>query len=236
MMKYWVIIVAIVLVLSGCSNLKTNPFGGQVSIDWVDFVKLGSNSYTGLSEIVISNPDLITNDVVGEVKFKVADVVTNAHYRTKAGDAAFLEKGTKLYRVAGFEIDQLIAVQDENMIGGYRLYVTQDFADTIAVYYKDIEKDKVKRIEIYQYRETKKPINTLFGDEKAQFINFLENGEESSNYNPNTENGYPIYYNMVFYADGLLAYSHTIVDDYTNVFFYPWNTRMVDAEIRKWLQ
>lgn len=236
MMKFWMMLVGIVVVLSGCSNPISNPIKGNAEIDWVDFVELGSNSYTGSQELVISNPDSVSNDIVGEVKFKVADVVTNSNYRTQSGDAAFLEIGTKLYRVDGFETDQLIAAQDENIIGGYRLYVTREFADTLTVHYKDVDKDKVERIELYHYRETANPINELKADVKNQFIELLDTGKESPDYNPNTKNGDSIYYSMVFYTDGPLAYSYILVDDHINVFFHPWNTRILDDEIRKWFQ
>ena len=100
------------------------------------------------------------------MKFKVADAVTNINYKTKAGDAAFLEKGTKLYRVDGFDADQLIAAQDQNKVGGYRLYVNRDYEGNIAVDYNDIAKNKIERIELYRDVETAKPRNTLIGDEK----------------------------------------------------------------------
>ncbi|NRF94803.1 hypothetical protein HQN89_28320 [Paenibacillus frigoriresistens] len=66
-----------VVILNGCSNFNTNSIRGNAVIDWVDFVKLSGNSYTGLFEGVIKDPNDVTNQVIGEVKFKVGDVVTN---------------------------------------------------------------------------------------------------------------------------------------------------------------
>ena len=235
-MRVCMMLMAFVIVLSGCSHMKKNPFAGQVIIEWVDFVNIGSNHYTGLHEVIISDPELITNDVVGEVKFKVADAVTNTYYKTKAGDAAFLEKGTKLYRVVGFDADQLIATQDKNKIGGYRLFVNREYAGNIAVHYNDIVKNNIERIELYRNGETTKLIYTLTGDEKERFIELLESGEEAPNYNPNRENGDPTYYRMIFYNNGPLAYSYMIMDDQKNVYFHPWDTRIVDVEIRNWFK
>lgn len=62
-----------VVYLSGCSNLNTNSIHGHAVIDWVDFVKLSGDSYPGLFEGVIKDPNDVTIQVVGEVKFKVAD-------------------------------------------------------------------------------------------------------------------------------------------------------------------
>lgn len=237
-MKSWIMIIGIVLFLSGCSNINNNnvnnPIKGNAAIDWVDFVKLNGDTYTGLHESVLKNPRDVTNDVVGEVEFKVGDVVTNGNYKTKAGDAAFLEIGTKLYRVTGFETDELIAAQDDRRIGGYRLYAAEGYAKKRGLHYKDMPKDKVERIELYRSNETT-AFNTLLNDEKDQFIQLLENGENKQSYTPQNQDGDPIYYNMVFYTDGPIAYAFSLADDGINVFFHPWSTRIVDDEIRKWI-
>lgn len=204
-------------------------------IDWVDFVKLSGNSYTGLFEGVIKDPNDVTNQVIGEVKFKVGDVVTNPNYQTKAGDAAFLEIGTKLYKVKGFEINELIAARDETRIGGYRLYAEDDFKKTMRHNYKDVPKEKVERVELYHYIEVK-PYKTLYNSEKEQFIQFLESGKDTENYNPQNRVGDPTYYHFVFYTNELIAYTFTLTDDGTNVLFSPWNTRIVENEIRKLIQ
>lgn len=238
-MKAWIMVMGLVIFLSGCSNINNNdvnnPIKGNASIDWVDFVKLNGNTYTGLHESAINNPADVTNEVAGEVEFKVGDVVTNPNYRTKAGDAAFLEIGTKLYRVEGFEADKLIAAKDDQRIGGYRLYVSEDYAKTMRLHYKDMPKDKIERIELYRSNETT-PFNTLESDdEKKSFIQLLENGKDSGSYIPQNQDGDPAYYTMVFYTDEPIAYAFSLADDGVNVFFHPWNTTIVDDEIRKYM-
>ena len=168
-------------------------------------------------------------------KFKVEGVVTNLNYRTKEGDAAFLEIGTKLYRVNGFDANELIAAKDENRIGGYRLYAEDGFGKTLRQHYKDVPKGKVERIEIYHYSEVK-PFKTLYNNEKERFIQFLEKGKDTQNYNPPNTGNDPTYYMMVFYTDESIAYAFTLVDDGLNVFFSPWDTRLLDEEIRKLIQ
>ena len=97
------IAVIVVMLLGGCSRFNPDSFGQSSTIDWVDFVKLHGKSYTGTFQSVIGDAAAVTPQVVGEVSFKVAEVVTNPSYRTKDGDAAFLDIGTKLYRVDGFD-------------------------------------------------------------------------------------------------------------------------------------
>ncbi|MBA9084867.1 hypothetical protein FHR92_001328 [Fontibacillus solani] len=234
-MRILMIMMGIVVFLSGCStSVDPNPIKGNSTIDWVDFVKLNGDSYTGLYGRVLKNPGDVTDEVVGEVKFKVGDVVTNPNYKTKAGDAAFLEIGTKLYRVNGYKSEELIAAKDENQIGGYRLYAGDDFVKTLQLHYKDMPKDKVERIELYHFDQTT-PFNTLLNDDKERFIELLDHGKDTPNYRPQNKDGDPAYYQMVFYTDGPLGYAYSIADDRVNVFFYPWDTRVVDDEVRNWL-
>jgi hypothetical protein len=162
----------------------------------------------------------------------VADVVTNPNYKTKSGDAGFLEIGTKLYRVKGFEANDIIAAEDVSRIGGYRLYAGDEFVKTMRNHYKDVPKDKVGRVELYHYNE-KKPYKTLYNSEKEQFIMLLENGDDIPNYSSQNNGSDPTYYHMIFYTEEPFAYAFTLVDDGTNVFFSPWDTRIVDDKIRK---
>ncbi|KGE16903.1 hypothetical protein [Paenibacillus wynnii] len=223
------ILLTVAILLSGCS------MRGSSAIDWVDFVKLNGNSYSGSWESVIKNPNLVTREIVGEVKFKVSDVVTNPDYRTKDGDAAFLEKGTKLYRVEGFKTNEVIAARDKGSIGGYHLYVEDGFYKNVRQHYKDVIKDNVERVELF-YLEDVNPYKTLVDDEKKRFIHLLESGKNTPNYTPQNKDGDPEYYKIVFYIDEPIAFRFTLVDDGINVFFSPWDTRLVDIEIRTLLQ
>lgn len=228
-------LLAAIVLLCGCSRMPSNPIQGNAIIDWVDFLKLNGKSYTGLWEGVLKDPLDVTDEVVGEVEFKVADVVTNPGYRTKDGDAAFMEKGTKLYRVKGFEPDELLAAKDDEKIGGFRIYAEDEFSKKLHSRYEDISKGGVERIELYGL-DAVTPYKTLVDGDKERFIQLLDNGKDTPGYSsPNRERD-PDYRRMVFYMDGPIAYSFTIADDGTNVFFSPWETRLVDTEIRTLLQ
>ncbi|MDQ0193988.1 hypothetical protein [Paenibacillus wynnii] len=80
------------------------------------------------------------------------------------------------------------------------------------------------------------PYRTLVDGEKKRFIHLLESGKNTQNYTPQNKEGDPEYYRIVFYTDEPIAYTFTIADDGINVFFSPWDTRIVDIEIRTLLQ
>jgi len=234
--RFMLLLTVLAAVLAGCSPRSGSGTGPSVSssIDWVDFVKLDGRMYTGLYNRVIRDPELVTNRVAGEVKFRVADSVTDPGYRIRNGDAAYLAPGTPLYQVEGFGPDELIAVRDESRIGGYRLYAEDSFFRTILRHYPDIPKDRVERIELFEAGAVR-AFRTLTGEEKDRFIELLDGGEDRHDFFPDLTNGDPVYYTMVFYTDETLGYSHYMEDDGTTVYFHPDLTRVVDDEIRKFL-
>lgn len=230
-MKNWLPFMLFIVLMSGCSN----SIHGNSMIDWADFVKLNGNSYTGLTGRVIKDQNDITGKVVGVVKFKVADVVKNPKYRTKEGDAAFLEIGTNLYEVKGFQPNELIAAWDETVIGGYRLYAEDEFAKTMIHNYNDVPKDKVNHISLYSDNEVK-PYKTLYNQDKEKFIQLLETGIDSHDYKQPYREGFPIYYTMVFYTDEPIANAFFIADDGKVIYFQHWRTKIVHENIRKLLE
>jgi hypothetical protein len=85
-------------------------------VDWVDFIKFDDITYLRRGEVRASftDEDLYYFD---EVKFKVADNVNDPNYRSKNGDAAFLEEGTTIYSIMGYSPDfRLIAKTGIEMI------------------------------------------------------------------------------------------------------------------------
>lgn len=215
--------------------MRHNLSGVQTVIDWVDFVKLNGKNYTGLYDAVIQEPSDITDVVVGTVKFKVADHVTNTNYKTRDGDAAFLEIGTSLYKVKGYDNNEIIAVKDSQRIGGYKLYVQDDDVRSIRKHYMDLDRSRVEHIELYHNGETK-PFNVLKDQDVKTFIQYLDTGQDSPDYMAKTQDGDPAFYEMVFYIDGPFAYMYNILDDGEQVYFHPWDTRLVSPNIRQYLK
>lgn len=223
-----------ILLLSGCSHMKTNPFGGSTTIDWVDFVRLGDRDYSNEYGTVLTDASLVTDEVVGTVKFKVADVVTNPGYRTRSGDAAFLPKGTKLYRIQGYAPEEAIAARDEERIGGYRLYFEDSIRRRMALQYNTLPKERIARIDLILSGETA-PYRSLKDAEKDAFVKLLEAGIEAA---PSSVAGAsdPIYRSVVFYTDGPLALVCTLVDDGLAVYFTPDRTLRIKDEVRRLIE
>ncbi|UVI32869.1 hypothetical protein [Paenibacillus spongiae] len=229
--RLFLVTLAIVL-LSGCAQ---NPFAGQTTIDWIDFVKLNGKMYTGFRENVLRNPDdVMVEAIIGEVKFNVVKV-SNKNYRTKNGDASYLTKGDKLYRVKGFKEKHLIAAEDDKSIGGYRLYAGESYETNLGLHYGELDMKKVDQVELYR-QNSLKPNKTLTGSEMDRFIQLLGSGTDQARYTPELNEGYPITYTMVFYTEGPLGYAFYLFDDGTHVYLEHDQTRLFDQAIRTFLE
>ncbi len=105
------------LILTTCSGAHT-----AVSIMWMDFLQIGEIHYLGVhppfaedAGRVIQESDL--GPEFARVRFKVDGNIQRSDYRPKDGDAAFLEPGTRLYRVKGYvPTFRLAAVRDAGIV------------------------------------------------------------------------------------------------------------------------
>jgi hypothetical protein len=93
-------LLAAVLLVAAC-RLPGTQSSCNTSIDWVNFIQLGSTQYVAgsASPTVLQEADL--GPVYTHVKFKVSGNICDPSYRLKDGDAAFLEPGTPVYQVNG---------------------------------------------------------------------------------------------------------------------------------------
>lgn len=118
-MKKLITITALLLLIAislipqlGCGKLDDGTdldTTTQIIIDWVNFIKFNDISYLRRGEVkaLFAEEDLYYFD---EIKFKLADNVNDPNYRSKNGDAAFLEEGTLIYSIRGYSPDfRLIA-------------------------------------------------------------------------------------------------------------------------------
>ncbi|MFC5605066.1 hypothetical protein [Sporosarcina koreensis] len=233
-MKKWsmLIFISILLVVSGC---RPSAFGGQVVIDWVDFIHIDGKEYDGIHSGVLADESFV-GDKVGTVKFKVADNVKNTSYKIRDGDAAFHEKGTEIFQIK--DHPHLIAVKNDRAINGYRVYFSRDNDIEYHWNFKDMPIEKVERIEIYQ---TDPPagnimISKLTKDEDVNsFLQLLVNSEENPNFQPNRGNADPIFYEMIFYTDEPIAYKYYMQFDGETYFWSPWDTSIISNEIQMFI-
>lgn len=111
------LILILSLTLTSCSFPGLKNTG--VMIDWVDFIVLNDINYIrntdGDYELIEDGID----GIIGEVKFNVSENIKDTEYKVKNGDAAYLPKGTKVYKLKGYKPEFRIAVSIE---GEWRIY------------------------------------------------------------------------------------------------------------------
>lgn len=235
-MKKWSFLIAGLMLLGGCSNNFFNSITRTESIiDWVDFIKWDNKSYEAVYDAVLTDESYI-GEAIGTVTFKVADNVTNSNYKTKNGDAAFHEKGTVFFAVKG-EPD-LLAVKDDEEIGGYRIYYTRD-AGKYRWRFQDMPLENVKRIEFYSIytAEGNKLLSTWESPDDIQEIGqLLTSSMEQVNFTPNTTEKDPDYYQIILYTGGPFAYRYNIQFDGETYYWFPWETHILSEKIAPYMK
>lgn len=95
---------SVALAGAGCQALPTDPcvVRGNAEIDWVDFVKFDGITY--IADLQAAPlPEHALGAQHGVVRCRLSGNVSDPKYRSKDGDAAFLESGTPVYRVKGYD-------------------------------------------------------------------------------------------------------------------------------------
>jgi hypothetical protein len=108
------------LIFAGACQLPGSHATCNASIDWVNFVVVGSIQYVAgpATPSVLLASDL--GPVYAHVKFKVSGNVCDPSYRVKDGDAAFLDPGTPIYQVNGQPPGEQLAARFNGSIVLYR--------------------------------------------------------------------------------------------------------------------
>ncbi|HYG60242.1 MAG TPA: hypothetical protein VD902_19410 [Symbiobacteriaceae bacterium] len=107
-MRTWLLALLIALSLSGCNTgalpVDACVVKGNAEIDWIDFVKFDGITYSSHSA---SGGNPLAEDGLGAhygtVRCRLSGNVSDPGYRAREGDAAFLEAGTPVYRVKGYD-------------------------------------------------------------------------------------------------------------------------------------
>jgi hypothetical protein len=112
------------LVLVTICALASCGVSSGSSIHWADFVQFDGIFY--LRQVETSGQALTAKDLSAQyatVKFELNGHETNASYRRRDGDAAYLPVGTPVYRITGYPPTFLLAAQEPS--GGLALFVVQ---------------------------------------------------------------------------------------------------------------
>ncbi len=105
--------------MSACQVPGSHPIC-NASIDWVNFIEVGSTQYLAGSGVPGTVQDGDLGPVYAHVKFKVSGNVCDPNYRLKDGDAGFLDAGTPIYQVSGHPPGQELAARFNGAIVLYR--------------------------------------------------------------------------------------------------------------------
>lgn len=106
-MRKLLLLLCSLFIIAGCSNKQSLQGNGQSRqaqsvIDWVDIIRWNNTDYVTNYEANQMKEEWPTGTELSEVKFKM-DGHAGANYQMKNGDAAYLDIGTKLYEMKGYE-------------------------------------------------------------------------------------------------------------------------------------
>jgi hypothetical protein len=224
-----------ILVLASCAKPLFST--QNTIIDWVDFVKLNGMTYEGMHHsAVLADPGLVTDQVAGVVKFNVEQNVSNPSYQIKDGDAAFLEKGTELYVIAGIDPEYCIGVKNNSVINGYKIYRNRDYESGPSWKFQDLDQSKVKTIKIYEGYNGSEQLVEYKGEEILQILDLLNSSEQVLNYEPYTKEGDLKYYRMVLMDGNPIVQVHTVNKDDINYYWHPDSTQLLSVSISEYLR
>ena len=83
--------------------------GVEVEIDWVNFIRFSGITYVASEHSV---EERLLGPVFAEVEFRLSGNVKSRGYRSKDGDAAFVNSGSPVYTVKGYQPEFRLAARD----------------------------------------------------------------------------------------------------------------------------
>ncbi|MBB6671428.1 hypothetical protein [Cohnella nanjingensis] len=224
-MKRWAVLyLSLVLTLTGCAS--------QTIIDWVDFIRWSDRTFEGLHEVALVDVSAI-GEPIGKVKFRLDGHVHRPNYKSKNGDAAYRNKGTKLYEVSGDGNQGLLAVEDAAAVNGYRLYATREWTQARLQGFEDLAKEQVVQVTVYRLAEqTGKPVKvrTLAGSEAAAFMQLLGQSEPDE-YTPASPSEADVWFEAVLETGEPIGRSYLIGYDGLRYYWSPSGTSALPKAI-----
>jgi hypothetical protein len=223
LLKKWIFLCAMCLLLTAC--------GSQVIIEWVDLIKWDGKQYEAVYEVALADRSFIDKEI-GEVNFKVADQIKRTSYRFKDGDAAFHEKGTKLYAIKG--LDDAIAVEDQSVINGYRIYMVRDEAPPRR-HFDQVPLAQVKKIEFYTFsmeEGNRKTASYTDPSDMEAIQSILANSKLAPSFEPNGDTSR---YDVLLYTDEAIAFQYGIQFDGTTYFWFPADKAILSNDIQQFI-
>ncbi|PYI55426.1 hypothetical protein [Paenibacillus flagellatus] len=177
----------------------------QVIVDWVDFVRLDGRTYEAQWEAVVADPSRIGQEV-GSVKHMLNGNVKRANYKSKDGDAAYLDKGTKLLSLTGVDAEAAVVVADGRYPNGYKVYANRDDAGMLERIRAEPEPGKTAKVDWIREEGTSvEPYRTVEGDEAGTLVRLLVSPAAEPEQRGIGSGAQASYYSAVVYTDSPFA-------------------------------
>lgn len=206
----------------------------EIIIDWVDFVRVDGEEYSLSNNVVLTDVDAI-GEKIAEVSFTLDNNVTDPYYSVKDGDAAYLEVGTGLYEIKGKT--EYLAVRDDTMLNGYRLYVAENTKQ--EEHFHQLDKHLITKINVYQAEKAFKNLHTYENKtEWADLLRILEQGEIVDTSLQISTDEDPVVYQLVFYmdTDSPIAPAYYLYHHGDIWYWAPWEFEVISDEIGKYIE
>ncbi|MGZ4123208.1 MAG: hypothetical protein ACXVOI_08355 [Tumebacillaceae bacterium] len=195
-------------VLAGCEPKSQTT----TIIDWADFINLNGASYQLVYDAAIRDPSFV-QEQVGEVKFKVADNVTDPQYKIKNGDAAFWQPGTKIYAIKNYPKHEYVAIPSDKAVNGYKIYASDASTAPKRLTFASLPRNQVTKVQIYSENEQKE----LHGKQVQDLFVILDQGKPTSD---NIKYDGAKQYKLVFQTEDPLAYTLPVVAIIDHQFYF----------------
>ncbi len=139
-------------------------------VDWADVIRFEGITYMAASEAGGVGRPLRKEDLgpkFAEVKHRLQGNVDDPAYRTKNGDAGFLEAGTPVYEVKGYDPSFRLAAYDGKTLKLYEVVLNMR-AEEVSDYL-DIE-GKVRYIGVYGDFDGTRKLGVIRDPEKVRYL------------------------------------------------------------------
>src|SRR5699024_6306594 len=168
---------------------------------------------------------------IGSVQFKVDENITDSRYKTKSGDAAYLDEGTDLYSIKN--MPDLIAVKNEYEVNGYRIYGAAN--REYNWHFKDITKSEMQKVEVQKGYTSPKVIKTFTEKEQIKdLMNLLELGERSKDLPTNVSEDPEIYW-IVFYTNHSIAPYFPLYLESDDLYWHPSDREILPEKLLEYI-
>lgn len=187
--------VLLTMFFTGCNSDRM--IDGNSEIDWIDFIKVKGITYVAdYDQTGLKIDKLEIGKEYADVKYKLSDIVHNPAYKTQNGDAAFLDVGTKIYKLQGYSPDFRLVAYDNEKI---RIYdadynIDADKGEDIL----DI-REKVENIDVDMEDEegTTKTYKIDDSDKVKKLVEYIMNSQIDYNMQYTGGDRYFLYFNLV---------------------------------------